>query len=167
MSSKVVTYDKPRPVEPKPENAVEVAKGTEEAVQAADVEKPEDTGHRTQENSAREAHVTIQNLTGYNFVLLDYGKYSGSEWVTPPPDRINFGDRGYLRVDSNGFMEGAHGWVRYQFENDGRWFYFQFDDYYIGTNYFNYEAPTGYGCNIKGGSGNDAYVTFECWKDNS
>lgn len=124
--------------------------------------------------AARSTAVTFTNST-HNTLLIKVGEYlAHGEWSTEPPQAIGPGIQVQWGSESNGFLTGTEGWVRYypvpantdsigipSPAPDAATIYIYWDNPYVGSNSYDKAAPSPYQVSQQGdGSGDNAAVTF-------
>ena len=124
--------------------------------------------------AARSTVVIFANTT-HNTLLIKVSEgLSHGEWTAEPPGEIGPGAQVQWSSESNGFLTGTEGWVRYlpvdaNSDNigipsptpDSETVYIYWDNPYAGSNSYNEAAPPPYQVSQQGpGSGDNATVTF-------
>jgi hypothetical protein len=119
--------------------------------------------------SARSTDVTLVNRTGCVLFRADYGVQHGEWWDFPnhiPPDYMAPGQQATWITESNGFMTGDEGWVRFTtFCGNGgpdyRSIQVHWDNPYYGANSYDYDGTDpAFFVPHTGGGGDNALVTF-------
>ncbi|KAJ3537585.1 hypothetical protein NM208_g6247 [Fusarium decemcellulare] len=108
---------------------------------------------------ARSTNITIINQTSLDLDLksgiLDHGTWSDG---LGPVNTIFAQDQGTMEAESDGFMTGDEGELRYS--SSAGTFHFTFDNPWNGSNSYDEKAPSGYTITRSGGGGDNASVTW-------
>ncbi|HGJ5878946.1 MAG TPA: metallophosphoesterase [Arsenophonus nasoniae] len=114
-------------------------------------------------NLAFDDRSTAVYLINYSYSTLKlYDSHlDGGEWKIKPPDNIPFNTTVHMATQSNAWLTGAGGWVKYK-ADDGTILKFKWYNPYVGNNSYSEETSNKvYALNRKGsGSGNNASIEW-------
>jgi hypothetical protein len=121
-------------------------------------------------SAARSVQGTLHNQTPFK-LLLDRGGLSSGVWVRGTPSTITAAGRWV--TESDGFMTGTAGWVRYRIVDadnveQGR-LILTWDNPYVGVSTYPYEVTTygkyAFSMGRSGGGGDNAAVDYYLYED--
>lgn len=109
--------------------------------------------------AARSTRVRIKNNTEYTMTFVGltatHGIISGQ-----PTTQITAGTVGELFAESNGFMTGTEGWVKYRLEGFPGEAKFHWDNPFLGSNSADGLGPDGYAVDYIGNTSNHTTIFF-------
>lgn len=125
--------------------------------------------------AARSTAVTFVNNTQNTLLIKVSENLAHGEWSNEPPNDIAPGAQVEWGSESNGFLTGTEGWVRYYPVSantdsigipspapDSATIYVYWDNPYVGSNSYDKAAPGPYQVSLQGnGSGDNAAITFD------
>ena len=124
--------------------------------------------------AARSTNVTFTNNTHQTLLTRVDENLAHGIWSTEPPAQINPGEQVEWGSESDGFLTGTEGWVRYYPSvldtdsigipspaPDSATIYIYWDNPYAGSNSYNSAAPSPWQTTQEGdGSGDNASIAF-------
>lgn len=118
--------------------------------------------------SARSVKANLHNNTGYYLQILpDSISLLHGEWTTYPPAQIAPGGTGTWQTDSDGFLTGTEGSLKYQFVDlrttpaSIQYVKCYWDDPYAGSNSYSITTSAAdVKCSWSGGEGDNATVDY-------
>lgn len=118
--------------------------------------------------AARSVQIYFCNLTNTQLVIKK-SHLSHGVWSTEPPKTINaFTTNISFSSESDGFMTGTQGSVKFELvASDGELLTLKWDNPYGGTDAWSAIAPEGYQCLCLSNNGDNAVVYYVFWKTNA
>jgi hypothetical protein len=110
--------------------------------------------------AARSTAIALHNETEFDLINPEIELPHG-QWTDPwqPPSRISAHSIGEFRSESDGFLTGTEGSVRYHFDHGGAaTVYVHWDNPFDGVNSYHQFTDNGFEVYHTGGDGNDARI---------